>query len=83
MLEERIRRAGKTNVAAEPAKATNQPVKKSSDNAASVEKKSSKPAAPQSKYVCPVAIIIACVAGGIRGRKEGSLKYRLPKNLAF
>ena len=23
---------------------------------------------------------IACVAGGIRGYKEGSLKYRLPKN---
>ena len=23
---------------------------------------------------------IACVAGGIRGHKGGSLKYRLPKN---
>ena len=23
---------------------------------------------------------IACIAGGIRGHKEGSLKYRLPKN---
>ena len=23
---------------------------------------------------------LACVAGGIRGLKEGSLKYRLPKN---
>ena len=25
-------------------------------------------------------IILACVAGGIRGHKGGSLKYRLPKN---
>ena len=24
--------------------------------------------------------LLACVAGGIRGHKGGSLKYRLPKN---
>ncbi|CAB4000234.1 Cytoskeleton-associated 5 [Paramuricea clavata] len=49
LLEERIRRAGKTKVAAEPVKPTNQPVKKSSDSSAPAEKKSSKPAILQTK----------------------------------
>jgi hypothetical protein len=58
LLEERIRRAGKTKVAAEPVKPTNQPVKKSSDSSAPAEKKSSKPAILQTKYVFIVNIFI-------------------------
>ena len=32
------------------------------------------------KNVQVATSLLACVAGGIRGHKGGSLKYRLPKN---